>query len=121
MTVHQNADNWAYSHVAVHATNRLRPFAVQGGIVLTAAVDREHGDIIYGAGQVQAVEDFLADLSVAGGPELQQVIADELERLGPLDDFVGMTMEEARGDVIGYVVLYLPLVQKSYSGTLNLP
>jgi subtilisin-like proprotein convertase family protein len=52
VTVYQNADEWAYSHVAVHVTNRLRPFAAQGGIVLTATVDPQHDDIIYGMGQV---------------------------------------------------------------------
>ncbi len=40
-----------------------------------------------------------------------QAITDELDRLGPLDDFVGLTMEEARGMVVGYTV-YLPSVQK---------
>jgi subtilisin-like proprotein convertase family protein len=52
IAVYQNADNWADSHVAVHATNHLRPFAAQGGIVLTTTVDPQHEDIVYGVGQV---------------------------------------------------------------------
>ncbi|MGD9101421.1 MAG: hypothetical protein PVF45_13150, partial [Anaerolineae bacterium] len=53
VTVHQNADYWLPSHVAVQATNRLRPFAVQGGIVLTPTVDPQRDDIVYDAGQVR--------------------------------------------------------------------
>jgi hypothetical protein len=52
VTVHQNADDWAYSDVVVHATNRLRPFAAQGGIVSAATVDPQHPEIVYDTGQV---------------------------------------------------------------------
>jgi hypothetical protein len=52
ITVHQNADDWAFSDVVVHATNRLRPFAAQGGIVLTPTIDPQHADIVYDTGQV---------------------------------------------------------------------
>ncbi|MBN1887871.1 MAG: VCBS repeat-containing protein [Thermoflexales bacterium] len=50
--VYQNADEWAYGHVAVRANNRLRPFAAQGGIVLTDTADPQHPDIVYAPGQV---------------------------------------------------------------------
>jgi FG-GAP-like repeat/FG-GAP repeat/IPT/TIG domain len=52
ITVHQNADNWAAADIVVHASNRLRPFAVQGGIVLTTTVDPDHDNIIYDTGQI---------------------------------------------------------------------
>ncbi len=52
ITIHQNADDWAYSDVLVHATNRLRPFAVQGGIVLKPTVDPQRPDVVYDTGQV---------------------------------------------------------------------
>jgi subtilisin-like proprotein convertase family protein len=52
VTVHQNGDYWIPAHVVVRSTNRMRPFAIQGGIVLTATVDPEHEDIVYDAGQV---------------------------------------------------------------------
>jgi hypothetical protein len=51
--VHQNADYWLPSHVVVQATNRLRPLAIQGGIVLTTTVDPQHADIVYDIGQVR--------------------------------------------------------------------
>jgi hypothetical protein len=35
VTVHQNADDWAAAHVNVYATNRVRPWATQGGVVIT--------------------------------------------------------------------------------------
>jgi hypothetical protein len=52
VAVHQNADDWAFSDVVIHATNRLRPFAAQGGVVLTPTLDPQHPDIVYDTGQV---------------------------------------------------------------------
>jgi hypothetical protein len=52
VNIFQNADNWAVSQVVVHATNRLRPFAAQGGAVFTSTVDPQHDDITYDIGQV---------------------------------------------------------------------
>ncbi|RME48233.1 MAG: hypothetical protein D6796_06590, partial [Caldilineae bacterium] len=52
VVVTQNGDGWAFAHVVVHATNRLRPYAVQGGIVVTPTVDPQHADILYSPGQV---------------------------------------------------------------------
>jgi len=53
VTVYQNADNWAFTHVDVHATNRLRPFATIGGMVLTDTIDQGDPDIgYYSIGQV---------------------------------------------------------------------
>jgi len=78
---------------------------------LRALVAGQGKSVIITAGQIQAVQRFLDHLSAAGSAELQQVIAAELTRLGPLENFVGMTMEEARNVVIGWK-LYLPLVLK---------
>lgn len=52
ITVSQNADDWAYSHIVVHASNSLRPFSDQGGIVITPTVDPQHPSIVYDIGQV---------------------------------------------------------------------
>lgn len=52
ITVSQNADDWAYSHIVVQASNNLRPYAAQGGIVNTPTVDPQHSDIVYDIGQV---------------------------------------------------------------------
>ena len=64
------------------------------------------------AGQVQALDDFLIGVSAAGSPALQQAIAGERAPLGNLADYVGTTMEQARGIVVGYVV-YLPVLMQS--------
>lgn len=52
ITVSQNADDWAYSHIVVHASNSLRPYSAQGGIVITPTVDPQHSEIVYDIGQV---------------------------------------------------------------------
>jgi len=57
------------------------------------------------------MDDFLTNLSAVGGIGLQQDITAERARLGDLDDFVGTTMEEERGLVVGYAV-YLPIILK---------
>lgn len=61
------------------------------------------------AAQVNAVDSFLTNLSAAGSPELQQTIAAERDRLPLPQEFVGMTIDEARGLVVGYGT-YLPLI-----------
>jgi hypothetical protein len=61
------------------------------------------------AGQVAAIDSFLTNLAAVASPELQQVIAAERARLGPPEDYVGMTMAEARGLIVGYGVR-LPIV-----------
>lgn len=53
ITVYQNAEEWGYADVVVQAANRLRPYAVQGGIVTTTTVDLDHGDIHYDTGHVR--------------------------------------------------------------------
>jgi hypothetical protein len=56
VSVFQNGDEWGYANVVVNANNRLRPFAAQGGIVVTDTVDPDHtilpDKIVYGPGQV---------------------------------------------------------------------
>lgn len=53
VTVYQNGENWASSHIVVQATNRLRPLAAQGGSVLTPTIDPGHSNIVYNVGQVR--------------------------------------------------------------------
>ena len=75
----------------------------------TALVEGNGDTAVITTAQIQAVEDFLDALSAAGSPALQQAIAEERVKLPPFESFIGMTMEEARGEVIGYAV-YLPSV-----------
>jgi hypothetical protein len=66
------------------------------------------GSAIISPAQVEAISSFLSNLSAAGSPELQQLISDELARLGPLTSFVGLTMREAKELVAGPSQVYLP-------------
>jgi hypothetical protein len=53
VTVFQDADHWAYTHLNIHATNRLRPYATIGGAVITDT--RDFSPTIptrYGVGQI---------------------------------------------------------------------
>ena len=56
VTVYQNGDEWAYSHIVIETNNRLRPFANQGGLVDAPTVDPQHQSltdtITYSPGQV---------------------------------------------------------------------
>jgi hypothetical protein len=67
------------------------------------------GSAVISQVQIDAVESFLSNLAAAASPGLQQVIAGELARLGPLDDYAGLTMREARRLAIGDPTLYFPL------------
>ncbi len=53
ITVTQNAEAIGYADVVIQSTNRLRPLAVQGGVVPTTTVDPDHGNIFYAMGQVR--------------------------------------------------------------------
>lgn len=76
---------------------------------VAALLEGRGDETIITAEQVQVVDDFLVALSGAAGPILQQVIAEERAKLPPPADFVGLTVEQARRQVLGYNV-YLPLV-----------
>ncbi|MCA0352066.1 MAG: VCBS repeat-containing protein [Chloroflexi bacterium] len=117
ISVYQNGEQLNYADVVIHATNRLRPFASEGGIVLTKTLDLEHPEVIYDIGQVHIGshwnrngipgEDISTDWSVILAHELSHYLffmedtylgiqADQL--LVPVDTCAGSAM----GDV------YLP-------------
>ena len=53
ITVTQNAEDWLFADVVIRASNRLRPLAVQGGVVITATPDiSSTPKITYTPGQV---------------------------------------------------------------------
>lgn len=60
--------------------------------------------------QVDAIEGFLNNLYAVASPELRQIIRDEQIRLGSLQEYVGLTVKEAKTKAIGDPVTYLPLV-----------
>lgn len=76
---------------------------------LLALLDGDGDEVTITQQQVQAIDAFLTNLSAAGSESLRQTIADERARLQPSQDYVGMTMAEAHGNVVGDT-LYLPLL-----------
>lgn len=78
---------------------------------LQALLDGQGQNAVITAEQVQAMQSFLDHLSAASSPGLQQVIAEEQARLGALEDFVGLTMDEARDAVVGRA-FYVPVLIK---------
>lgn len=70
------------------------------------------GNAVITQAQVDAVNNFLSHLSAVSSAELQGRIADELQRLGPLNGYVGLTMKEAKSRAIGDPVVYLPVLRK---------
>lgn len=77
---------------------------------LEALVKGQGSSVTITAGQVEVIDDFLTGLSAASSPELQQVIADERAKLPAAEAFAGLTMEEARGIVIGHAA-YTPIIK----------
>ena len=78
---------------------------------LQALLDGQGHSTTIGAAQVQAVDDFLTNLSAIASPDLQQVIVTERAKLPPPSAFIGLTMAEARGLVLPDVI-YLPAILK---------
>lgn len=76
---------------------------------LQALLDGQGDTVTISAAQVQAVDDFLTNLTAVASPDLQQVIAAERAKLPPPPTFIGMTMEEARGIVLPDMI-YLPSI-----------
>ncbi|MEM7030986.1 MAG: FG-GAP-like repeat-containing protein [Chloroflexota bacterium] len=62
--------------------------------------------------QLSALSGFLTTISTVASPELQQVIAEERVALGPLNEYVGLTMKAAQSKVLANEVesIYLPLL-----------
>jgi hypothetical protein len=79
---------------------------------LQALVEGEGDSAVITNDQVTLVDSFLNSLSSLANPQLVETIAVERNRLPPLQDFVGLTMNEARDLVLGDYVLYLPAAQK---------
>jgi len=112
ITISQNSDDWAYSHIVVHASNNLRPFSVQGGIVITETVDPDHSEIIYDIGQIDmgATWNRYGEPGHNLGDDWSVVLAHELGHflffqdevyLGMNDAGLLMAVDECIGSVMG--------------------
>ncbi len=99
--------------VNILADSSLRTEALAGFELwqetLRSLVDGDGSALITQA-QVDALQAFLDHLSMVSSPELQALIASELDRLGPLDDYAGLTIKAARSLAIGDPTLYLPVL-----------
>ena len=96
VTVHQNSDDWLPAHVAIQASNRLQPYAVQGGIVFTPTVDAQHGDIVYDMGQVRMGSTWnrYGDPGQGQGLDWQLALAHELSHFLFYQDDVYLGLDE---------------------------
>ncbi len=77
---------------------------------LQALVNGQGSAVLITPEQVQSVQNFLDHLSAAGGPALRRLIAEQ-RAIHPPDSFVGLTLEEARTQLIGRVI-FLPMVRR---------
>jgi hypothetical protein len=75
-------------------------------------VNGEGDTAVITSDQVTVVDGFLTYLSSLASPQLVETIAVERNRLPPLPDFVGLTMDEARDLVLGDYATFLPVTQK---------
>jgi hypothetical protein len=97
VVVHQNGDQWVTSDVVIYATNRMRPLAVQGGVVLTDTTDRGGLSIVYEMGQVRmgATWNQFGDPSENSRDDWQRALAHELAHylLFEEDTYLGLNEE----------------------------
>ena len=70
---------------------------------VASIVEDTAGSSIVGQQEVDALELFLADLSLAGSTQLEQAITDELAALPPLESFVGRSAAAMQIETIGPV------------------
>ncbi|MCC6169806.1 MAG: hypothetical protein IT329_21490 [Caldilineaceae bacterium] len=100
--------------VQTFTNETLRTAALDGVLLwqepLRSLVDGDGRAVITQA-RVDALESYLDQLSDVAGPPLQRRIATERSRLGPLEDYVGMSMSDAKRRAIGDPAVYLPLVR----------
>ena len=80
---------------------------------MQALLDGQGDTATISAAQVQAVDDFLENLSAAAGPGLQQVIAEERAKLPPPAAFVGMTLDEAQEILLFGADIYMPIIDRA--------
>ncbi|NJN65913.1 MAG: hypothetical protein HC884_03945 [Chloroflexaceae bacterium] len=112
VVVWQNADDWAYSHVLVYASNNLHPYAAQGGIVEEETVDPQHSDIVYNIGQVAmgATWNRYGDPGYNLGDDWPIILAHELGHylffqdevyLGLNEDNILIAVDSCSGSIMG--------------------
>ncbi|MBN2389765.1 MAG: hypothetical protein JXR84_03515 [Anaerolineae bacterium] len=103
VTVHQNADYWASSHIAVQATNHLRPFAHIGGLLTdivteTVTIDGQEHTLTYGPGQIRmgATWNRYGDPTTSIGEDWPLILAHELSHylLYQYDVYIGLNEDD---------------------------
>jgi hypothetical protein len=70
------------------------------------------GSAVITQAQVDVLKLFLGHLASISSAQLQQVIASELERIGSLDEYVGLTALDAKRRAMGDPKLHLPQIGK---------
>lgn len=79
---------------------------------LQAVVDGDGETAVITSEQIAAMDAFLTGISAVGSPDLRQAIDETRASLPSLEDFVGMTMDEAADEVLGPVIIYLPMIER---------
>jgi hypothetical protein len=99
VTVHQNGDDWLTSDVVIYTSNRLRPLAIQGGLVVTPTDDPGNIPISirYLPGQIRmgATWNRRGDPGETGRLDWQLALAHELAHylLFQEDTYLGLNEE----------------------------
>jgi hypothetical protein len=108
-----------YSENTEILVNVLMHESLRTGAVATVELWQENlrslvdgdGSAVITQAQVDALSSFLSDLSAVSSSELRQRIAAELARLGSLNDYVGLSVNEAKRQAIGDATIYLPITR----------
>ncbi len=99
--VYQNADAWVDSHITVYANNRMRPWAIEGGVVITTTHDPISPTMTYDMGQL-SIGSIWNRYGIPGqsmGDDWPIILAHELSHYLLFQDDVYMGLNEA-GQII---------------------
>jgi subtilisin-like proprotein convertase family protein len=104
ITIYQNRERWADADVRIHATNRQRPNADQGGVTTVPYADDEVDDIIYYPGWINmgAVWNRYGNETGTIGEDWPRSLAHELGHfLLYLDDnYIGLAGEATEANLV---------------------
>jgi hypothetical protein len=67
-----------------------------------ALLDDRGGEVVITQDQIEVAQNYFVRLTEVGSPALQRVLREENSRF-PLEGFIGMTMEDARVRVLGWM------------------
>jgi hypothetical protein len=102
ITVYQNGDGWIDSHVTVYANNRMRPWAIEGGVVITTTADPMSPTLKYYMGQL-SIGSIWNRYGLPGqsmGDDWPIILAHELSHYLLFQDDVYMGLDPTTGQIV---------------------